>query len=225
MRIDERLTRDRPARDSRAERNRLHGLYSGHRRPPTAAARRRRRARHRRPHRPVVQHAARAPCVGGGRPLRHDHPELFCGDLFTRYGEYEASCSDDIVGPAVEAEDDAPGSLSLHPSSGTTIQRLAALDIKTLALTHGPAFTGDCRSALLHRADDFDRRITPSPDTDHGQRTHTTRRSPEGLDPPPSLNSGPVAAALATDPQALIRSQTSRTDQETGRHLAAERRH
>lgn len=84
---------------------------------------------------------------------------LFCGDLFTRFGDYEASSSDDIVGPAVQAEDDAPGSLSLHPSSGTTIRRLAALDIETLALMHGPAFTGDCHSALLHLADDFERRI------------------------------------------------------------------
>ncbi|MEJ7754487.1 MAG: hypothetical protein WKF38_04830 [Candidatus Limnocylindrales bacterium] len=84
---------------------------------------------------------------------------LFCGDLFTRFGDYEASSSDDIVGPAVQAEDDAPGSLSLHPSSGTTIRRLSALDIETLALMHGPAFTGDCRAALLLLADDFDRRI------------------------------------------------------------------
>ena len=84
---------------------------------------------------------------------------LFCGDLFAQFGEYEALSSDDIVGPAVLAEDDAPGSLSLHPSSGTTVRRLAALDIKILALMHGPAFTGDCRSALLHLADDFDRRI------------------------------------------------------------------
>ena len=84
---------------------------------------------------------------------------LFCGDLFAQFGEYEALSSDDIVGPAVQAEDDVPGSLSLHPSSGTTVRRLAALDIKILALMHGPAFTGDCRSALLHLADDFDRRI------------------------------------------------------------------
>ena len=84
---------------------------------------------------------------------------LFCGDLFTRFGDFDALSSDDIVGPAVQAEDDAPGSLSLHPSSGATIGRLAALDIETLALMHGPAFTGDCRSALLHLADDFDRRI------------------------------------------------------------------
>lgn len=83
---------------------------------------------------------------------------LFCGDLFTRYGEYEATTSDDIVGPAVEAEDAFPGSLSLHPSSGAIIRRLAELDVATLALMHGPAFTGDCHAALLDLADDFDRR-------------------------------------------------------------------
>lgn len=84
---------------------------------------------------------------------------LFCGDLFTRFGEYEASTIDDIVGPAVQAEDDAPGSLSLHPSSGATIRRLGELAIETLALMHGPAFTGDCHTALLDLADDFDRRV------------------------------------------------------------------
>lgn len=84
---------------------------------------------------------------------------LFCGDLFTRYGEFEATTDDDILGPAVEAEDMAPGSLSLHPDSGATIRRLAELDVKTLAPMHAPVFTGDCRQALLGLADDFDRRI------------------------------------------------------------------
>lgn len=83
---------------------------------------------------------------------------LFCGDLFTRFGEFEPITDDDIVGPAIEAEDLAPGSLSLHPTSGATIRRLADLDVETLALMHGPAFTGDCRQALLDLADDFDRR-------------------------------------------------------------------
>lgn len=84
---------------------------------------------------------------------------LLCGDLFTRFGDYEAMSSDDVVGPAVEAEDMAPGSLALHPSSGATIRRLAELDVETLALMHGPAFTGDCHTALLDLADDFERRI------------------------------------------------------------------
>jgi flavorubredoxin len=95
---------------------------------------------------------------------------LFCGDLFTRFGEYEAITADDIVGPAVEAEDIAPGSLSLHPSSAATIRRLAELDVETLALMHGPAFTGDCRHALLELADDFDRRIAALGPTRAGQR-------------------------------------------------------
>lgn len=85
---------------------------------------------------------------------------LFCGDLFARYGEYEATTTEDIVGPAVQAEDDAPGSLSLHPSSAAVIRTLAELPVDTLALMHGPTFTGDCRAALLDLADDFDRRVT-----------------------------------------------------------------
>jgi flavorubredoxin len=84
---------------------------------------------------------------------------LFCGDLFTRWGEYAASTTDDIVGPAVQAEDEMPGALSLHPASGATIRRLAELDVDTLALMHGPTFTGDCRSALRDLAGDFERRI------------------------------------------------------------------
>lgn len=83
---------------------------------------------------------------------------LFCGDLFTQMGVYVASTSEDIVGPAVEAEDSFGGSLSLHPASGATIRRLAELEIATLALMHGPAFTGDCHAALLDLADDFDKR-------------------------------------------------------------------
>lgn len=84
---------------------------------------------------------------------------LMCGDLFTWFGPFEPSTNGDLVGPAVAAEDAAPGSLSLHPSSGATIRRLADLDVATLAPMHAPAFTGDCRRALLDLADDFDRRI------------------------------------------------------------------
>lgn len=84
---------------------------------------------------------------------------LLCGDLFTWHGGYPATTTGDLVGPAVRAEDEFPGSLSLHPSSGPTIRRLAELEIDTLAPMHAPAFTGDCRQALLDLADDFERRI------------------------------------------------------------------
>ena len=86
---------------------------------------------------------------------------LFCGDLFTRTGAYAPASADDIMGPAIAAEDIFRSS-SLAPSSGPTVRRLADLDIATLALMHGPAFTGDCRGALLDLADDFDKRIATS---------------------------------------------------------------
>lgn len=84
---------------------------------------------------------------------------LFCGDLFTRNGPYASITDGDIVGPAVQAEDEMPGSLSLHPSSGATCRRLAELDVETLAPMHAPAYTGDCRAALISLAGDFDRRV------------------------------------------------------------------
>ncbi len=83
---------------------------------------------------------------------------LFCGDLFTRTGSYAAASNEDLVGPAIAAEDIFHGS-SLAPASGATVRRLAELDVETLALMHGPAFSGDCRTALLDLADDFDHRI------------------------------------------------------------------
>ena len=74
-------------------------------------------------------------------------------------GEYAAATTDDIVGPAIAAEESFPGSLSLHPSTGSVIRRLADLHVATLAPMHAPAFTGDCTSALIDIADDMDKRI------------------------------------------------------------------
>ena len=84
---------------------------------------------------------------------------LFCGDLFTRLGPYEASSVDDPIGPAIAAED-VFGSSSLAPTSGVTLRRLAELDVTTLALMHGPAYTGDCSAALIELAHDYDRRLS-----------------------------------------------------------------
>ena len=83
---------------------------------------------------------------------------LFCGDLFTQIGEYKASTEEDIVEPARVAED-LFGYSTLHPASGSRIRKLAELDVSTLALMHGPAFTGNCRAALLALADDVDGRV------------------------------------------------------------------
>jgi hypothetical protein len=84
---------------------------------------------------------------------------LFCGDLLTQMGRYPASTGADIVGPAIDAENDFPGSSSLHPATGATIRRLATLDIEVLAPMHAPAFTGDCRAALEELAADYDQRV------------------------------------------------------------------
>ena len=159
MRLDERVARRRAAGHRCPGRDRLHGVHRRSRRPTTPLT-----------HGETLD-------IGGHVVQWFDTPHvphgweagvlydattrtLFCGDLFARYGEYEATTTEDIVGPAVQAEDDAPGSLSLHPSSAAVIRTLAELPVDTLALMHGPTFTGDCRAALLDLADDFDRRVT-----------------------------------------------------------------
>ena len=84
---------------------------------------------------------------------------LLCGDLFTQLGNGAALTHGDLVGPAIAAEDLFQYS-SLNPSMGTTIRRLAELAPRTLALMHGPAFSGDGAVALRALADDYDRRIS-----------------------------------------------------------------
>ena len=85
---------------------------------------------------------------------------LFCGDLFTRWGSYPATTTDDVLGPALAADTHADfGSWSLRPDSGTIVRQLAELDVTTLAPMHGPAFTGDCRAALAGLAGALDAQI------------------------------------------------------------------
>jgi flavorubredoxin len=82
---------------------------------------------------------------------------LLCGDLFTQVGK-KVTTEDDIVEPAGFAEDLFKAS-SLAPSSGATVRRLADLAPTTLALMHGPSFSGDCAGALKALADDYDVRV------------------------------------------------------------------
>jgi flavorubredoxin len=83
---------------------------------------------------------------------------LLCGDLFTHLGDGPALTEDDIVGPAIEGED-AFAYSSLAPSTPATIERLAQLVPRTLALMHGSSFTGDCAGALRALADNYRSRI------------------------------------------------------------------
>src|SRR4051812_40125905 len=83
---------------------------------------------------------------------------LMCGDLFTQLGDGPAVTEGDVVGPAIAAEDLFKYS-ALNPAMGTTIRSLAKLTPRTLALMHGPSFSGDGAAALGALADDYDRRV------------------------------------------------------------------
>ncbi len=82
---------------------------------------------------------------------------LLCGDLFTQLGDGPALTDRDVVSPAIAAEDMFKYS-SLAPGMGSTIRALARMAPKTLALMHGPSFSGDGAAALHALADDYDRR-------------------------------------------------------------------
>ncbi|MCC7272921.1 MAG: MBL fold metallo-hydrolase [Alphaproteobacteria bacterium] len=84
---------------------------------------------------------------------------LLCGDLFTQLGDGPALTEGDIVAPAIAAED-MFGYSSLSPTMGATIRALADLSPRTLALMHGPSFSGDGAAALRALADDYDRRTS-----------------------------------------------------------------
>ena len=87
---------------------------------------------------------------------------LFCGDLFTQTGEGPAIVHDaDLIQPALDAED-LFGATALTANTAPTLRKLAALEPRTLALMHGPAFAGDCRQALLDLADAYEARFTAS---------------------------------------------------------------
>jgi flavorubredoxin len=83
---------------------------------------------------------------------------LLCGDLFTQLGDGPALTEGDVVGPAIAGEDLFKYS-SLSPGMGATIRSLAKLAPRTLALMHGPSFSGDGAAALRALADDYDRRM------------------------------------------------------------------
>lgn len=84
---------------------------------------------------------------------------LLCGDLFTQLGDERTVTDGDIVGPAAAAEDLFRYS-ALNPGMGATIRSLTRLAPRTLALMHGPTFTGDGVAALEALADEYDRRIS-----------------------------------------------------------------
>jgi flavorubredoxin len=94
---------------------------------------------------------------------------LLCGDLLTQFGNDADLTGRDIVGPAIAAED-AFQSSSLNPQMGSTIRSLADFKPRTLALMHGPSFSGDGAAALRALADDYDRRAAQRPPVPVGMK-------------------------------------------------------
>ena len=66
---------------------------------------------------------------------------LLCGDLFTRTGDTPGLVDDDIVTPALEAEE-LYHDTALTPLTAPTIRRLAELEPTTLGLMHGASYNG-----------------------------------------------------------------------------------
>lgn len=86
---------------------------------------------------------------------------LFAGDLFTVGGKYPAQTQSDLLEAALAMEDQMHFT-ALTPNTAPTINALAALQPKTLALMHNSAFSGGCARALRDLADAYDRRLQAS---------------------------------------------------------------
>jgi flavorubredoxin len=83
---------------------------------------------------------------------------LLCGDLFTAFGNRSPVTEQDIVAPALNAEDTFRQTC-LTPATGATIRSLAQLQPRTLSLMHGPVYVGNCPQALHDLADAYDQRL------------------------------------------------------------------
>jgi flavorubredoxin len=91
---------------------------------------------------------------------------LFCSDLFFQPGDPEALVESDVVGIAREAirgnrTSPLANDMPYTASTRGTLERLAALNPKTLAAMHGSTFRGDGRSATLELADAIDELLGP----------------------------------------------------------------
>lgn len=87
-----------------------------------------------------------------------DTGTLMCGDLFTQLGDGPSLTATDIVGPAIAAENLFNYS-ALNPGMGSTIRSLSELAPRTLALMHGPSYSGNGAAALRALADSYDERV------------------------------------------------------------------
>ncbi len=81
---------------------------------------------------------------------------LLCGDLFSQVGAGPALKSDDLVGPAMAAEQMFHATC-LAPHTSETLRQLGDLEPTTLAVMHGSSFAGDGRQALYDLAAEYEK--------------------------------------------------------------------
>jgi flavorubredoxin len=87
---------------------------------------------------------------------------LLCGDLFSHLGGQDvALTTDDLVDPAVAAEDIFRSSC-MAPDTADVMRRLGDLAPTTLAVMHGSSFSGDGGKALYDLADAYETRYLRS---------------------------------------------------------------
>jgi len=72
---------------------------------------------------------------------------LLCGDILTHSGDGPAVTDGDIVSPALASEE-MFHAMTMAPNTQPVLERLAALNPKTLAIMHGSSFSGDGARAL-----------------------------------------------------------------------------
>jgi flavorubredoxin len=80
---------------------------------------------------------------------------LFCGDLFTHLGAPPALTTEDVVDPALAAED-LFHATALASQTGQTLRALGDLEPTTLAIMHGSSYQGDGRKAFYELAAAYD---------------------------------------------------------------------
>ena len=86
---------------------------------------------------------------------------LFAGDLMSTIGAGPPITSDDLVAAACATEA-LFHATSLGPAVAPTIRRLADLEPTTLAIMHGPSFSGDGGGAMRALADEYDALVSAS---------------------------------------------------------------
>ena len=96
--------------------------------------------------------------------FEHETGTLFCGDLLTQFGDGPAITDDDLLEPAIQAEE-AFHQTSLGPAVPATYRRLAELQPKRLAIMHGSSYSGDGSALLRAMADVYEQRFGCSANT------------------------------------------------------------